>query len=277
MGATETAVAAHYTTGQLTERVEAALKALGVDPDHATADDLKAADEFHTGGLQATEHFFGHLDVTPDTKVIDMGSGIGGTARFVAGRFGAHVTGVDLTPEFVETAGALSAMVGLGDKTAFHVGSALQMPVPDGAFDLATLMHVGMNIEDKAALFAEAARVLAPGGTFAVFDVMKAGVDEPLIFPLPWSTLPETSFVASPGTYKDAAASAGFDMVLEHDRADFAKDFMAAAFAAAEESGPSPMGIHLMMGETAGEKLQNYVANLHAGRISPTELVFRKA
>ncbi len=276
MTTTEKAVAAHYTTGALTERVGQALKAMGVNPDAATAEDLKAADEFHTGGVQATEHFFGHLDVSADTRVIDMGSGIGGTARFVAGRYGAQVTGVDLTPEFVETAGALSEMVGLGGKTAFHVGSALAMPVPDASFDLATLMHVGMNIEDKDALLAEAARVLVPGGTFAVFDVMKGDVDEPLVFPLPWSTVPETSFVVPPEAYVSAAKSAGLDLVLEHDRTVFAKDFMAAAFAAAEENGPSPMGIHLMMGETAFQKLQNYVENLHAGRIRPTEMVFRK-
>ena len=54
-------VADHYTTGALTERVRSALREVGVDPDHATAEDLKAGDEFHTGGVAASDHFFGHL------------------------------------------------------------------------------------------------------------------------------------------------------------------------------------------------------------------------
>ncbi|MEL6170112.1 MAG: methyltransferase domain-containing protein [Pseudomonadota bacterium] len=273
----ETAVAEHYTTGELTARVISALKELGIDADAATPDDLKAGDEFHTGGVEATEHFFGHLTVTSSTRVLDVGSGIGGTSRFVSDRFGANVTGVDLTPEFVETAAALTEMVGLSDKVRFLVGSALAMPVPDATFDLAILMHVGMNIEDKAALFSEVARVLAPGGIFAVFDVMKGTTDEDLVFPLPWSSRPETSFLAPPAVYADAADSVALRMVLEEDRSEFALDFFARVFAKTQAEGPAPLGIHLMMGQTAGEKLGNYVTNLKAGRLRPVEMIFEKA
>lgn len=270
-------VAAHYTTGQLTERAKAALREMLIDPETATPGDLKAMDEFHTGGILATEHFFGHLDVPDGTKALDIGSGVGGTSRYMADRFGIEVTGVDLTPEFVETATALSEMVGLSDKTTFKVGSALEMPVEDNAFDLAILMHVGMNIADKDALFAEAARALAPGGTFAIFEVMKGTSPDALDFPLPWSTVAETSFVADPQVYKDAAAAAGFELILEEDRSTFAMEFMAEALGKAADEGPSPLGIHIMMGETAGVKLKNYLANLIAAKIRPTEMIFKLA
>ena len=272
----ETAVANHYTTGALIERVKDALIATGVDPAHATAADLKSGDEFHTGGFAASEHLFEQLSLTPSTRVLDVGSGIGGTSRYVADRYGAKVTGVDLTPEFVETARALSAMVGLGPRTDFHVGSALTMPVEDAAFDLAVMMHVGMNIPDKHGLFSEVARVLAKDGVFAVFDVMGGDAEDPLVFPLPWSSVPQTSSVDKPDVYKRAAAAAGFELMTETDRTAFAIAFFEEVFAKVAESGPAPLGIHLMMGETAPIKFQNYVTSLRAGRFRPTEMIFKK-
>ncbi|WP_120635169.1 methyltransferase domain-containing protein [Ruegeria sp. EL01] len=276
MSQIEDAVAQHYTTGALTERVREALQASGVDPDAATVADLKAGDEFHTGGVAATDHLFAQLAPTHATRVLDIGCGIGGTSRYVVDHYDSNVTGVDLTPEFVETAIALSDLVGLSQKMTFVVGSALDLPVPDAGFDLAVMLHVGMNIDDKAGLFSEVSRVLATGGTFALFDVMGGSVDEPLAFPLPWSTLPETSFVDAPDVYKDAAAAAGMELVAENDRTEFAIAFFQEVFARVAESGPAPLGIHLMMGETAPEKFQNYVANLEAGRIRPTEMIFKK-
>ena len=271
----EADVAAHYTTGSLFERVRAALAALGVDPDTATVADLKACDEFHTGGIEATEALLDQLTITSTTDVLDIGSGIGGTARLLADRHGCRVVGVDLTPEFVETAAALSDMVGAGDRVEFKVGSALDLPVADASADLALLLHVGMNIENKARLFREARRALRPGGTLAAFDVMRDADDSALVFPLPWSERPETSFVAAPDVYRDAAQKAGLELVTERGRRDFALDFFARVFAKIEEAGPSPLGIHLMMRETAGEKLQNYVANVEARRIAPVEMIFR--
>ncbi len=276
MSETERAVAEHYATGELLNRVFSALEATGIDPTKATAADLKAGDEFHTGGIEASDHFFSHLTITPDMRVLDVGSGIGGTSRLIADRFGARVTGIDLTPEFVETAQALTERVGLADLASFKVGSALDMPVDSGAYDMAVMMHVGMNIEDKSALMQEVARCLKPGGIFAVFDVMKGTNPDPLEFPLPWSTVPETSFLDRPEVYEEAAKAAGFQKILEHDRTEFAAAFFKKAFAAIEEHGPSPLGIHLMMGDTAPIKFQNYVANLHAARLAPVEMVFQK-
>ncbi|NVO54913.1 methyltransferase domain-containing protein [Rhodobacteraceae bacterium B1Z28] len=276
MSQIEDAVAQHYTTGALTERLRAALEESGVDPDAATVADLKAGDEFHTGGVLATDHLFAQLAPTHATRVLDVGCGIGGTSRYIADRYDSTVTGVDLTPEFVETATELSDIVGLSEKTSFLVGSALELPVADAAFDLAVMLHVGMNIEDKTALFSEAARALATSGTFALFDVMGGEAAEPLDFPLPWSTMPGTSFVDAPDVYRDAAAAAGLELVAESDRTDFALTFFEEVFARIAESGPAPLGIHLMMGETAPEKFKNYVTNLKAGRIRPTEMIFKK-
>ena len=261
----------------MADRIKAGLEAQGIDPAKATVADLKAADEFHTGGLEATEALLDQLDLKPGLDVLDIGSGIGGVSRVLASRFEAQVTGVDLTAEFVDTARDLTAMVGLSEQITYHNASATKIPVADASADLALLIHVGMNIPDKPGVFAEAARVLRPGGTFAVFDVMAGKTDGPLVYPLPWSTAEDTSFVAPPETYRSAAKAAGFAPVAERDRTEFANTFMARAAARVAEDGPGPFGVHLMMGPTAKDKMQNYMANLNAGRIAPTEMIFRAA
>lgn len=276
MGAIEAAVATHYTTGGLTQRIRQALEAGGVSPDKAGPQDLKPVDEFHTGGLEATEALLDQLKITRNTRVLDIGSGLGGTARLVAEKYGCVVTGVDLTPEFVSTARDLTTLVGLNDLVSFRLGNAMALPQHDGSTDLALLMHVGMNIENKKQLLAEASRILMRGGTFAVFDVMLGDVDEAPVFPMPWATGPETSFLAPPEAYIAAGMEAGLEIVSQRDRSDFARRFFDRVFARMAEDGPDPLGIHLMMGPTAGEKIRNYVTNLDARRIAPVELIFRK-
>ncbi len=275
MANVETDVARHYATGAITDRIIAALEALGVEIASARPEDLKPVDEFHTGGMEATLSLLEQLDITSGTAVLDIGSGIGGTVRALVARYGCRVTGVDLTQEFVDAARALTAMVGLGDRARFKLGSALALPVGDAGFDLAFLLHVGMNIADKPGLFREARRALRPGGVFALFEVMKRGPD-PLDFPLPWSSAPETSFVDPPETYRAAAGAVGFEMVAERDRSEFASDFFARVTAMmAERGGPPPLGIHLLMGDTAPQKIANAFNCLESGRIGPTEMIFR--
>lgn len=278
MDAIEQKVSHHYTSevGSHLERIKVGLLALGIDLDNARPVDLKPVDEFHTGGMEATEALLEELDIGTGTRVLDIGSGIGGTARLIADRFDATVTGVDLTPEFVATARQLTKLVGLQDRAHFEVGSATSLPVEDGAYDLALLLHVGMNVADKRALFAEARRALSPGGTFAVYDVMLGKGAGELTFPVPWSSVAESSFVEAPEVYREAAAANGFSLVSERDRSDFAKDFFARVRARMEQSGgPPPLGIHLLMGNTAAQKLGNYVEMLEAGRIAPIEMIFR--
>ena len=270
----EESVAEHYTTGGLLERILAALTSLGVDPSRARPADLKPVDEFHIGGAAATRALLAQLSLTPKSAVLDIGSGLGGTARLVAEETGASVTGVDLTPEFVSTAGALSRLVGLADRTSFEVGSALAMPFADDSFDVALLLHVGMNIPDKAALMAEAARVLKPGGTFAVYDVMKVGPDA-IDFPVPWAETAGQSFLATVDDYQAAAVAAGFSEVTSQDRSAKALDFFADQRARMEAEGAPALGIHLLLGTSRAEKIANMVSNISAGRIAPTELVLK--
>lgn len=275
MSDVETRIAEHYSGDSLLDNIRGALKQSGVDPAAPNIEDLKPVDEFHTGGLEATDALLDQLEITGKTRVLDIGCGIGGAARHVAARTGAHVRGFDLTPDFVNTAKALSDLVGMRDATSFQIGSALDIPEPDNSTDLALMFHVGMNIKDKKTLFKEAARVLVPGGTFALFDVMR-GSDTTLTFPVPWAEDAAFSFVASPSDYRLAAEAAGFELIAERDRSDFASDFFDRVIARFEKAGgPPPVGIHLLMQETGKAKIENYITHLHAGDIAPVEMIFR--
>ena len=110
--------------------------------------------------------------ITSTDEVLDVGCGIGGPARFLATKFGCKVTGIDLTPEFIDVARDLNARVGLGDTIDLRVADALDLPFPDASFDVVWTQHVSMNIADKPGLYAELGRVLRPGGRLAFFDVV---------------------------------------------------------------------------------------------------------
>ena len=187
---TVSSIEAHYTRGHLIRAITEGLAGLGRTPQSVTPDELSPVDEFHVGGRQATEELMQQLHLAKDVRVLDVGSGLGGPARFVASRYGSRVTGIDLTAEYVETARTLTEWTGLGERLSFHHGSALDTPFADAEFDSAYMLHVGMNIPDKKALFREVSRVLKAGGLFAVYDVMKTG-DAPLAFPVPWASTPE--------------------------------------------------------------------------------------
>jgi SAM-dependent methyltransferase len=268
-------IASHYTSGNLLERIRQGLAAMGCDPDNPGLDDLKPVDEFHIGGVEATRDLLAQIDLSPNARLLDIGSGLGGPARFIASSTGCHVTGIDLTEEFVATARALSALTGLADRTLFVTGSASALPFAAASFDAATLIHVGMNLPDKPTLFAGVARALRPGGTFAVYDVMRTGPGE-LAYPVPWAETPATDFSAAPEAYRAAAEAAGFTIAAERGRRAFALDFFRARQADfAARGGPPPLGIHVLTGATAADKMRNMITNIEAGAIAPVEMICR--
>ena len=266
-------VAEHYTHGQLLDRILGGITSIGKTPDTVTVDDLAPVDEFHIGGRQASEDFIGQLELSADDHTLDVGCGIGGTSRFVADRFGCRVTGIDLTPEFVTTGQTLCDWVGLSGLVELYQGDATAMPFADESFDAAFMLHVGMNIADKAGLFEEVYRQIKPGVFFGVYGVMQTG-DEPLTYPVPWSSVPGTSSLASQEQYIAALEQAGFHIIKIRDRREFAAEFFEETRRRMEQAGGSPpLGVHIAMGESAPVKISNMVENISAGRVSPVEII----
>jgi ubiquinone/menaquinone biosynthesis C-methylase UbiE len=275
IGNIEERVAQHYAHGALDRAISDALAASGVNADRLAPADLAPVDEFHIGGRQATTEFAGQLDIEPGMRLLDIGCGLGGASRYFAFDRGCRVTGIDLTDEYVRVAESLAKRVGLEGAVSYQQGSALALPFAAEIFDGSYMMHVGMNIEEKATLFAEVRRVLKPAGVFGIYDVMREG-DGDLSFPVPWASTAETSFVASAATYRRLLEEAGFEIRKERSRREFAIEFFRQLRARAAQTGSTPaLGLHVLMGATSPQKVANMIGNLERGLISPTEIVCR--
>jgi SAM-dependent methyltransferase len=207
------AVAAHYGRGELTARI---LKALG--PGSAgplTLAALAQVDQLHHGGLGLTERLVKVAEIERGMHVLDAGSGIGGAARHLAFVCGCTVEAIDLTPDFVNTGAELDALVGLSERISHRVGSVTELPYENSGFDVVWSQNVTMNIADKSAMFAEALRVLRPGGVFA-FTHLAKGNGEALDYPMPWAASAQTSFLGSPDEIFENLKDAGFENASNH-------------------------------------------------------------
>ena len=264
-------VAQHYHSGHLLKLISDGCAALKLTPPIAP-DALAPVDEFHIGGRLATEPFVAALQLSERSQVLDLGCGLGGPARYVAANTGASVTGIDLTQEFVDTGRVLTEWVGLDERVNHIQGSVLDLPIDADTMDAAYMIHVGMNIADKVGIAREAARVLKPGGIFAIYDVMQVG-DGEMDYPAPWAASSDQSALSPPETYEAALKSMGFEVTDRIDRTAFAEQFFAELAAAqADADGPPPLGLHLIMGEDTALKVRHMVQNIKSGLIAPIEI-----
>ena len=261
-------VAQHYGNDGIVSRIVSALADAGFDTNDLEPNVFAGADEFHIGGRKGSEYVAKALDIKPSQRLLDIGSGIGGPARFIANTLDVTVEGIDLTPEFVEAAVEITEMVGMTEQVSFQVGSATSIPFEDDTFDASTMLHVGMNISDKGLLFSEIARVTKPDGSIVVYDVMRTGEDD-LVFPMPWSSTSEYSFVDTVNAYVKAAESAGLELLTVDDHAE-----MAVSFFNNPPSEPPPVNLGHLMGTGMPEMFANARDAINSGTISPILLRF---
>lgn len=271
----EDAVAQHYSRTGLYESIVTSLVDRGVSLEGVTVDDLAPVDEFHLRGREATAELAVRTGLAPGTRVIDMGCGIGGSARYLAANFGAEVTGVDLTPEFVSTAEKLSALVGLDDRTTFVEGSATALPVEDGSFDCSWTEHVQMNIADKAGFYGEAARVIRHGGKFVCYDIFRGETDG-LLTPVPWSEDGRISYLSSPGEVRAIVSGCGLELVDWVDVTVLAQGWAEGVVERLRRNGVPRFGLAAFMGDSLLPKLENMAQNLGEGRIVVAQAVWVK-
>jgi ubiquinone/menaquinone biosynthesis C-methylase UbiE len=252
--------------GDLVEAIGSALDAAGLDRATLRPADLAPVDEFHIRGRAASLEIIEALGLTADSHVLDLGSGLGGPARTLAELTGCTVTGVDLTAEFCEVATALSEWTGLSERTRFRVRDATTTGLPDAAVDAAMTVHVAMNISDKHALYAEAFRVLRPGGRFVVYDVLQ-GEGGDVHYPVPWANDPSTSFLATPEDMRDLLPEAGFEVISEVDSSDESLMWFQQMRARTQREGPPPVSFAAFLGDAFEQMAVNQVANIAERRI----------
>lgn len=265
------AVDRHYGRNGLIDIINKGLgSVIGDRP--VTPADLAPVDEFHNRGRDATLELAALVDFGRDDRIVDIGCGLGGSARHLADERGCRVTGIDATREYVETARELARQVGLEDRVEFHHANALALPFDDAAFDGAWTEHVQMNIADKTAFFSEIARVLKPGGSLAFHEIL-AGSGEAVVFPVPWAETADLSFLADEASMREAIAQAGLEIQVWRDTTDASLEWATNTAARIKENGPPPLGLHLLLGETAPTKLANLIANMKSGAIRVVQAV----
>lgn len=269
-------VKAHYTRGGLAETLLNALKAVGKDTEKLALDDLAPIDEFHSRGRDATRELAGLARLVPETRVLDLGCGLGGPARRLAKDFACQVTGIDLTPEYVEVATLLAERTGLTGRATFVKGDACELPYENASFDVVWSQHAAMNIPDKARLYGEAARVLKPGGRLVLYDIL-AGEGGAPRFPVPWARDPAQSHLVSPEDLRGLLDAAGFEVQHWRERSEDGLAWFTAAGERFAAQGLPPLGLHLLLGEEDFlAMIENIRRNFAEGRIRLFEVLAAK-
>lgn len=256
----------HYRPMGLVDRLRAAL---GPDEQPFPPEQLGALDQFHTRGLAATAEIAQLAGISDQMSVLDIGSGLGGPARYLAAACGCQVTGIDASEPFVEAARYLTTRTGQGDRVSFEVADALRLPFDRDTFEIVLLQHVAMNIGDRARLYDGIRYVLAPGGRLAIFDIVEDG-GEPH-YPLPWARTPATSFLLTAADTLEAIERAGFRRRAWHNDTEAAK----AWFLKMREAGPPPApNLGTVMGPGFADYAMNLGRSLVEGRLGVLTAVF---
>jgi sarcosine/dimethylglycine N-methyltransferase len=252
-------LAEHYSAHDIEARLLAAIRATGLDPDKSLApEDLGALDHLHTGGRRATLDLLELVHIQAHERALDLGAGLGGPARLVATARGCHVVCLEMSPDYCAAARLLNRLTGLEDRVEVQEGSALDLPFPEASFDLVWMQNVGMNIGDKARLYAEVRRVLKPGGRFVFQEIAAGEAGEPY-FPLPWATDPADSFLVPVADLRGGLEELGFVAEVFEDTSDAELSRPPAGAA------PGPLTIATVV-EQFAEKSGNARRSLQEGR-----------
>lgn len=272
---TEHAIGDHWARGDVYALIVSALERASKPLATLTVEDLAPIDHLHARGFPATVELADRLPVKAGHHLLDIGCGLGGPARYFAQRFRCTVSGIDITKPFVEAAGKLTALLRMEDRVSIQHGDGTQLPFRDGTFDGAYTQHVTMNVADRDRFFGEALRVLKPGAFFALTEHGLGAAGSPY-YPVPWSDDGAGSYLIAPEETRRLLGAAGFtDIVVEATGSRYLDAYKRAMELAASGALP-PLGVHVLLGETAPQKTRNAGRNIEEGRTQPISVVCHK-
>ncbi len=265
---TTSGIEAQYSRSDLRARITDALQAGGKDLDRLSINDLGQIDEFHVRGRAATTGLADLAAIQAEDELLDVGAGLGGPARLLAQNYGCHVTTVDLSADYCETAQWLNHATGLSERITVVHADALNLPFLDGSFDVVWSQHAQMNIADKRRFYREARRVLKDGGRLAIWDII-AGPVQPIHFPVPWADTPDISFLAQSDALRQILQEAKFEITAWNDLTTQTIESLRAQMAAPEGQAGLQTYVPNFPAKTA-----NLLLNLEEQRIRMLQAVF---
>lgn len=265
----------HWGKGDIYSRILKTMDLAGIDPASVTIEQLAPVDHFHARGLAATVELADKLLVKEGDRLVDIGCGLGGPARYFAKRFNCHVDGLDITEPFVDAANKLSALVGMEDAVHFRHGDGQKLPYDDQSFDGGYTQHVTMNAPDRDVFFNEAFRVLKPGAFFALTEHGLGEIGEPY-YPVPWSEDGTGAFLMRPADTAAALGRAGFCNITVTDTGEEYLQAYKAAISRSEKGEAPIFGNHILLGTLAPQIVRNAARNIEERRTHPVQILCYK-
>ena len=264
----------HYHANHILQSILEGLTTDGKNIDQLNVNDLIAVDAFHLRGREATIELAETTGFKPEHTILDVGCGIGGSARFITDKYDCTVHGIDITQSYIETAIDLSKRAGFADKNSFQQASALELPFAAESFDFVWTEHVQMNIEDKPALYAEMTRVLKPGGCLLFHDVFQGKNDE-LTYPVPWAESAEISHLINVETAQQFLVDAGLTINHWQDKTEASLKWLKAR-KQANKPQKTTVSLKLLMGDNIADKITNIANNIQQENIVIVQCIARK-
>jgi ubiquinone/menaquinone biosynthesis C-methylase UbiE len=264
-----------WTRGDLYSRINQAMSDSGLNNKKLEIEDLFPIDQYHARGIGATKDLGKRMPITKNQKILDVGCGLGGPARYYAKEFKCHITGVDITPSFIEIGNNFNRLTSMSTMVDLYVGNGEKLEFEDEIFDGAYSQHVTMNISDRMKFFSEIYRVLKKGSFFA-FTEHGLGPEGDPIFPLPWADNQEMSFLLPLENTNAILKEIGFQNIKIIETGDKYIAGYEKLIQKQPKSEKPTLGIHVIGGSSMHERSINSMRSIKENRTLPFEIVCEK-
>ena len=264
-----------WTRGDVFSRVHQAMSETGLINKKLEIEELFPIDQYHARGIAATVDLGKRMPISKNQKIIDIGCGLGGPARYYAKEFKCFITGIDITPSFIEIGNEFNRLTSMSDNVELLVGNGEVLNFENETFDGAYSQHVTMNISNREKFFSEAFRVLKKDSFFA-FTEHGLGPEGNPIFPLPWANSLEMSFLLPPQKTISILKDTGFSDIKIIETAEKYISGYEKLIKLKSENKKPVLGIHVIGGDSMNERSKNSMESIKENRTLPFEIVCKK-
>lgn len=255
----------YYHQPNLYDDIINRLKGLEVDLNNVTRKDIAGVDEFHVRGAEISRELAKIANIN-NSRLLDIGCGIGGPCRMLADEFNCDTVGIDISKEYVATASRLSELVGLSHNTKFIYAEATNLPFQDNEFDVVWTQHVQVNISDKLRFYSEIDRVLKNNGVFIYYEVFKKGT-KGVNYPLPWADESRISFLEQSSKIDSILKQLGLVKKQSTDQTESGIKVLERMMDRISKRGVPRLGLNVLMGASTKDKIANLLNGLKEGKI----------